>query len=536
VEQEHSERARAGARGGRGRRRWPAHVVVPALVAAAVGSLLLVAAGGALAPTREVVVRPVVFGRDGAGLAQAAGADRAPDRPRPIGRVVQAPGWLEADPYYIACTALADGVVREILALEGERVEAGQVVARLVAEDAELSLAQAEADLAFARSKLIEAEANSRAAQSEWDHPVQRDRMVETTRARLDEAQAELAQLPSLVEAEHASLEAMREELRRQEQALTSGAINELEVIVLRNETASQAARLSATEQRRGILEARVARLRAEVRAAERDAELRIEERRALDFARAHRADAAAGVARAEAVRDEARLRLDRMTIHAPISGFVQRRLKAPGDKVMLGMDDPHSAHLLHLYDPETIQVRVDVPLADAAHVFVGQRCEVIVDVLPETPFAGEVTRVTHEADLQKNTLQAKVRVIDPSPLLRPEMLTRVKFLPSDGAAPAPGRGARTGDAAPAGVRVPERAIARGEGGGASVWVVRDRRADRGLVRRVEIEILATEDGWATARGDLRPGDLLAVGAEGLTPGQRVRMVGAPRPGEKGGA
>ena len=87
------------------------------------------------------------------------------------------------------------------------------------------------------------------------------------------------------------------------------------------------------------------------------------------------------------------------------MAGNVLRRLKGPGDKVMLGMDDPHSSHVVHLYDPGALQVRVDVPLADAAQVGVGQACEVVVDILPDEIFAGEVTRVTHEADLQKEHL-----------------------------------------------------------------------------------------------------------------------------------
>ena len=142
---------------------------------------------------------------------------------------------------------------------------------------------------------------------------------------------------------------------------------------------------------------------------------------------------ARAVVARATARRDQDKLRLERMVIRAPITGLVQRRLKVPGDKIMLGMDDPLSAHLLHLYDPERLQVRVDVPLADAAGVFVGQRCEIVVDILPDVVFVGDVTRITHEADLQKNTLQVKVRVIDPDPVLKPEMLTRVRFLAEGG-------------------------------------------------------------------------------------------------------
>ncbi len=53
---------------------------------------------------------------------------------------VQAAGWLEADPYKSYVTALTDGIVREVLVLEGETVRAGQVVARLVDEDSSLAV------------------------------------------------------------------------------------------------------------------------------------------------------------------------------------------------------------------------------------------------------------------------------------------------------------------------------------------------------------------------------------------------------------
>ncbi|MCA9277390.1 MAG: efflux RND transporter periplasmic adaptor subunit, partial [Phycisphaerales bacterium] len=137
-----------------------------------------------------------------------------------------------------------------------------------------------------------------------------------------------------------------------------------------------------------------------------------------------------AEVGQARAARDEAQLRLDRMQVVAPIDGVVMLRLVAPGDKRMVAMDDPRSAQVALLYDPGQLQVRVDVPLADASHLFLGQACEVVVDVLPDTTFAGEVIIITHEADLQKNTLEVKVLVVDPAAALRPEMLTRVRFLP----------------------------------------------------------------------------------------------------------
>jgi multidrug efflux pump subunit AcrA (membrane-fusion protein) len=188
-----------------------------------------------------------------------------------------------------------------------------------------------------------------------------------------------------------------------------------------------------------------------------------------------------------------------------------------PGDKIMLGMDDPLSAHLLHLYDPERLQVRVDVPLADAAGVFVGQRCEIVVDVLPDVVFAGDVTRITHQADLQKNTLQVKVRVIDPDPVLKPEMLTRVRFLAEGG---PPQR-----DAAGPTLLVPAECISRNnETGATNVWVVRDRRGRRGRSMPVPVVIRQDNGEWLSVQGHLAPGDLLVVAGDTLSPGQAVRV------------
>lgn len=492
------------------RRRWPAHIVVPAAVAAAIGAVVLVSTRQVLRPATPIDVRPVVF----TGTPASDPADGpAPRR----GATVQAPGWLEADPFYVACTALADGVVESMLVLEGQRVETGQVVARLVAEDAELSLAASVADLATAEAQMAVMEADVRAARTDWENPVERERAVAVWQAALAETEAELAQLPALVDVEQAKLERAREESERARKARDRGGATPIEVIILDKQAAAQAATVESIRRTEAILASRRNRLEAEVAAAVRNFELRVDERRRLDAAEAAVLRARALVSRAKVRRDEDQLRLDRMVIRAPITGLVQRRLKSPGDKIMLAMDDPYSAHLLHLYDPERLQVRVDVPLADAAGIVVGQRCEVVVEVLPDVTFAGVVTRITHEADIQKNTLQVKVRVIDPDPVLKPEMLTRVRFV-ADGGEPERG-------AAGPGLLVPAECLSRVAGTNeALVWVVRDRRGRRGRSMPVEVVVGEADGAWVTVRGDLAPGDLLAVGGAALREDGPVRI------------
>lgn len=493
-------------------------VIIPLVVAAATLGVIGWSAWPVLRPARQVMVVQAVFDRSlnaQPAQSQATAARNVP--------TVQAPGWLEAEPFYVAGTALADGVVESIEVLEGDYVEKGQVVARLIAADSKLRLRRAEAEHTRANAGLTAARAEHQAAQRAWDEPVQLERAVESEMATLAEGEAELAQLPLLVESARATLIEMEEMAERVRRSTDQGASNELELIVAEQRALAQRADVKATEARRPILTARVERFRAQLRASQRDLELRIEDRRRLDTTAAAQANAQADVESAHAVRDEAALELERMVIRAPISGYVQRRLKVPGDKVIRMMDAPHSAHLVHLYDPERIQVRVDVPLADASHISVGQKCEVVVEVLTDRVFRGEVLRITNEADLQKNTLQIKVRVIDPDPILRPEMLTRVKFLPPHG-----GTDSASGetDRSRPHVLVPPEAIDHASGS-PRVWLVTDRQSKRGVLTSTPVSVVKHSEEWLTVLGNIQPGSLLAFGIKQPREGELVVIRGS---------
>ena len=505
-------------------RRWPWHIIAPGGMALAVGGLLVANGWAVLSPTVAVRVAPAVLAGGQIDIEPAQLKIERLERTVSSGVTVQAPGWLEPDPYVTACSALADGVVASIEVLEGQAVERGQIVARLVPDDAALALQAAAADVLAAEAQVRLASAEVEAAQRDWDHPIGRKRDIDTAKARAAETEAQLAQLPSLVAAEEATLAGQQEELARAESALRSGAATDIEVIILRKRVEAQAAALQALRDREAILQAQLDREQAEARAATRNFDLRINERRALDIAKAGLAAAQASAQQAQVRQAEAELRLERMVIRSPMDGLVQRRLKSPGDKVMLGMDDMHSAHLVHLYDPAQLQVRVDVPLADAAHVYIGQRCEVVVEVLPDTTFAGEVTRITNEADLQKNTLQIKVRVLDPIPVLRPEMLTRVTFLPSGGKDTSAAADGASASAAHAPVLVPASGLVD-QSGAPRIWIVRERRGAAGSAYPVPVQVVSLDGSAARITGEVRPGDLVVLEPGVLSPGVRVRMV-----------
>jgi RND family efflux transporter MFP subunit len=229
----------------------------------------------------------------------------------------------------------------------------------------------------------------------------------------------------------------------------------------------------------------------------------------------------------------EAELRLARMEVKSPVAGIVMTRMAEPGAKMMQSGDDPRSAQVARLYDPKKLQVRVDVPLADASHVGVGHTAKVVVGVLPDRTFDGVVTRVVHEADIQRNTVQFKVAIKDPSPELKPEMLTRVRFF-----APERKTGGGGNEAQGHQVFAPLGLLRReGQTAEAKVWVV-DKGHGTATLRTVTLGESRHGD-WVAVTGGLNPGDVMIAGdTASLSEGERVKIAGedeSPAGNEKGG-
>lgn len=479
----------------RPRFRWSTRVLVPASLVGGMGVLLLASAWSSLAPALTVQTELAVLKTV---AAQTAGTV-----------VVQAAGWLESDPYLVRVTSLTNGVVEEILALEGDRVAGGQLLARLVPDDARLAHAAALAELDLRQAAVAEARTRLTAARTTWENPVDRERQVAVADASLAETRARIARMHQEIERQQVVLEQAGRTHRRMQELGTANVSPVAEVEEA--ETAFRSQTIVLDELRHALAEttAAEARHQAELHAARRHLELRIEERRELDEAEAALQRAQASLTAGEVAVANAKLHLDRLDIRAPRDGLLVSRYKSPGDRVMLGGDSENAATLFSLYDPRSLQVRVDVPLIDAAKIAVGQPCEVVSDVLSERRFPGRVTRILHRADIQKNTLEVKVALDDPAPELRPEMLARVRFLAA--AQPA------TADPVAA-VFVPSDSLRDDR-----VWVVAAFDGKRGAATPRSVRKGREMDGWTEAEG-IQPGDVIIRAPLGdLRPGQRVR-------------
>jgi len=307
----------------------------------------------------------------------------------------------------------------------------------------------------------------------------------------LRRALAELAELEAEVQRAHASVDT----------AMARAA-----------EVQEEIARLRPLAEAGGAPISQVARLESRLRTHQHEI--------AAERATVERAKATVEIQRVAIA--EAELSLDRKIVRAPVDGVVLARSVVPGTRIAFAGDGPGEAHepgLLSIYDPSRLQVRADVPLGDAGKIGLGTRARITTEAMPDRVFTGEVIRVLHKADLQRNTVQAKVRIEDPDPQLKPEMLVRVRFLGTvderlDGGSSERGgerRGVATDDSA---VRlwIPELALHDRDGSGATVWTAA-AGSRRGVSKAMatRITIVSQRDGGAVVAGALRPGDRVVI-------------------------
>jgi len=432
-----------------------------------------------LRPSRRVATAAVKIGGSGGAIRQ---------------QTAEAAGWIEAEPFPVLARPLVKGVLRSLDVLEGAEVKKGEtVIGTLESADLLAARDRAQALVAQGEREVEQAQTMLDVAQSLLEQ--KGDQRLLDAEARNGRRAAEerlLAARKAVAEAE-ANRDERRADLDGQERLKESGgtypvalakaraALAAAEATVLAREADARAseALLKEAEERATIAAELVADprgLRGDVDRARRELEVR-----------------RANVDRAKTDLMIAERELGWAVVKAPVDGVVMKLLAAPGQPVgpeggkMPEPGQPFAVEggaLVSIYDPARLQARVDVPLASMEGVHAGQEAEVRSEILGSRVTKGKVLRIQRESDLLKNTLQVKVKLIDPDPLLRPETLCRARFLAPPGEA---------GKAAPQLFRVPKGAVRNG-----AVFVV---DPTEGRARRIAVESVGEEEGDAIVRG-----------------------------------
>lgn len=327
----------------------------------------------------------------GAGGAGWAAASRSPTAVQEIEifRVRSAhaapAGQLTATGYLQATRRTSvgfktSGRMLERLVDEGDRVKAGQVLARLEAREQGAAVRRFEAALAASTAALAELEAGFRKEE------------VGKARWALDQAVA------SRVKAEQ-DLARARDLMARK--AAFRSQLDEAEA-------AARGAK-AAVETARQQLEMMNAGARPEQ----------------IDAARAQ-------VKQSDALLELARTQASETELKAPFDGTILEKHAEVGTMLMFGGPPGGSANAAEIFtlaDLSELEAEVDIAEASLAQVTEGQPAEVVADAIPDRRFAGIVTKVLPRANRQKAIVPVKVRITGPDARLRPDLSVKVSFL-----------------------------------------------------------------------------------------------------------
>jgi len=286
------------------------------------------------------------------------------------------------------------GALAELAVAVGDRVTAGETLARLDDRVARIQLAQAELALAQAQAKLATtrdaeaqtlaiAEANAAAAQAAYDGLL---REAGHTGDRLTSARVNLDQASSQLALAQAAYDTAWDPGRDWELAVRNRAT------ALENE---RAATLRALDKAKADLEVaraayNLAVLNLQDDGAEDTARVKLlSAQQALDQARSG-ADVQAAewnVEQAALAVESARLALENTVLVAPADGVVTQVTAGVGEAV-------GSNPLITLAAGDAAYVRFYLEESDLERVAVGSKATIVFDALPNRQFAGQVARI----------------------------------------------------------------------------------------------------------------------------------------------
>lgn len=137
---------------------------------------------------------------------------------------------------------------------------------------------------------------------------------------------------------------------------------------------------------------------------------------------------ARAELLRAQAGEKLAKVRLDKMTLHAPFSGILGLRKVSLGDFLQPGDT------VVELVAVERLKLDFQVPERHAAKVQVGQKVLVRVDAWPSRRFEGELYAIAPRANEGGRSLMLRARLDNPDQALLPGMFARISLVMGAGA------------------------------------------------------------------------------------------------------
>jgi HlyD family secretion protein len=334
---------------------------------------------------------------------------------RPDETAIQLSGRIES--YQSDLGAKVGGRIESIAVREGDRVKAGQVIAKL--DDPELSaqlaaakarvnaaqqgVTQAELQVDVVNSQVQEAQLTLAQAQGDTTGQVsQSEAAVATANAQLLSAQAQARQAAS-------ALELARVDRDRFSTLVAQGAVSQqqfdqaqTQFEAAQDTLAAQQAAAAAAEQQinaaeGALTQSQTSQLNPEIRTAQVN---RTQKQQAQ--AESQIVAANAELAQAKASQSEIEAQLNNLEIKSPIDGIVLTRTVEPGEVISAG------APVITVVNLENVYLRGYIPEGQVGEVRVGQAAQVFLDSAPAQPLAATVSAIDTEASFTPENIYFK--------------------------------------------------------------------------------------------------------------------------------
>jgi len=351
----------------------------------------------------------------------AEGINTAPAERTSIESIVSATGSVSGE-RVANLVSPGTGTVAEVLLKEGDRVTAGQVVARLDTRDLELNLKQAQSQLQVSEASL----ARARKAPSAEE--------IKAAEAALASAKANLENLkkgPSSRDRELAKLaidqakntlwgaQGSRDAIKGSPLS-SSGSGAQAEAQVANAELAVKIAEINYQKLFEPVAASQVTAAEAQIAQAESNLARLLSTPSAEDIAVAE-----AQVAQARVAVEIAQKRLADAALQAPFSGQLTTLNIHAGDTVVL------NAPVATLLDSTGYHIMVDIDETEIIQVQTGQRAKIQLDAFPGEEIEGVVSRINPVGASAQGIVTYGVRIDLPATELpiRPLMTASVNIV-----------------------------------------------------------------------------------------------------------
>ena len=306
------------------------------------------------------------------------------------------------------------GVLSQLYVQQGDRIQQGQILARMDSASIEAQRSQYRANLAQSQAQLAEAVAGSRPQEIAQAKARLAQAQAQLAAARAGNRPQEIAQSQSQVDAAQAKANYTTGQVKRYQYLYEQGAENKQLLDQAISEDKSAKASLEEAKKRFSLVQTGTRTEEIDQRQA-----AVTEARAALvllqDGTRPEEVvQRQAAVAAAEAQLKGVQVQLEDTIIRAPLSGIVTQKYADPGAFVTPTTSASASASATSssiVAVARGLEVLAQVPEADLGRIKQGQQVEIVADAYPDQVFKGHVRLIAPEAVLEQGVTSFQVRI-----------------------------------------------------------------------------------------------------------------------------